>query len=35
VRETVELYHGTLRFGVSPLGGAELTVELARPGALG
>jgi two-component system sensor histidine kinase PhoQ len=35
VRETVELYHGTLRFGVSSLGGAEVTVELARPGALG
>jgi two-component system, OmpR family, sensor histidine kinase PhoQ len=34
VRETVELYHGTLDVGRSELGGAELRVELARAGAL-
>jgi two-component system sensor histidine kinase PhoQ len=35
VRETVELYNGSLRFGASSLGGAAVTVELARPGAIG
>jgi signal transduction histidine kinase len=34
VRETVELYRGTLDLGRSELGGAELRVELARPGLL-
>ena len=34
VRETVELYRGTLDVGRSELGGAELRVELARAGAL-
>lgn len=34
VRETVELYRGTLDVGRSPLGGAELRVELARAGLL-
>ncbi|HLF10015.1 MAG TPA: ATP-binding protein [Gammaproteobacteria bacterium] len=33
VRETVELYQGTLSVGRSELGGAELRVELARAGA--
>ena len=33
VRETVELYQGTLDLGRSELGGAELRVELARAGA--
>ena len=33
VRETVELYRGTLDVGRSELGGAELRVELARRGA--
>ena len=32
VRETVELYHGQLRLGVSELGGAEVQVELGRAG---
>jgi two-component system sensor histidine kinase PhoQ len=32
VRETVELYRGTLDVGRSELGGAELRVELARAG---
>jgi len=32
VRETVELYRGTLEVGKSELGGAELRVELARAG---
>ena len=34
VRETVELYRGTLDVGRSGLGGAELRVELARAGLL-
>jgi two-component system sensor histidine kinase PhoQ len=34
VRETVELYRGTLVIGRSPLGGAELRIELARAGTL-
>jgi two-component system sensor histidine kinase PhoQ len=34
VRETVELYRGTLSVGHSELGGAEITIELARAGAL-
>jgi two-component system, OmpR family, sensor histidine kinase PhoQ len=34
VRETVELYRGTLGVGRSELGGAELRVELARAGLL-
>jgi two-component system sensor histidine kinase PhoQ len=34
VRETVELYRGTLDVGRSALGGAELRVELARAGSL-
>ena len=34
VRETVELYRGTLEVGRSELGGAELRVELARAGLL-
>jgi two-component system sensor histidine kinase PhoQ len=34
VRETVELYRGTLDVGRSDLGGAELRVELARAGLL-
>jgi two-component system sensor histidine kinase PhoQ len=34
VRETVELYRGTLDLGRSELGGAELRVELARAGRL-
>ena len=34
VRETVELYHGTLEVGRSDLGGAALKVELARKGAV-
>ena len=34
VRETVELYRGTLDVGRSELGGAELRVELARAGQL-
>jgi two-component system sensor histidine kinase PhoQ len=34
VRETVELYRGTLRVGKSDLGGAELRVELSRAGVL-
>jgi two-component system sensor histidine kinase PhoQ len=34
VRETVELYRGTLDVGRSELGGAELRVELARSGLL-
>jgi two-component system sensor histidine kinase PhoQ len=34
VRETVELYQGTLSVGQSELGGAELRVELARAGAV-
>ena len=34
VRETVELYRGTLEVGRSDLGGAELRVELARAGLL-
>ena len=34
VRETVELYRGTLDVGRSELGGAELRVELARAGVL-
>ncbi len=33
-RETAELYHGTLTIGRSPLGGAELRVELGRAGGL-
>jgi two-component system, OmpR family, sensor histidine kinase PhoQ len=33
VRETVELYRGTLTVGRSDLGGAEIRVELARAGA--
>jgi len=33
VRETVELYQGTLNVGRSALGGAELRVELVRAGA--
>lgn len=33
VRETVELYNGWLEIGESPLGGAELCIELARAGA--
>ena len=32
VRETVELYNGTLEIGVSALGGAEVRVELGRAG---
>src|SRR5690606_17733488 len=32
VRETVELYRGTLEVGRSPLGGAELRIALARAG---
>ena len=34
VRETVELYRGTLSVGQSELGGAEIRIELARAGAL-
>jgi two-component system sensor histidine kinase PhoQ len=34
VRETVELYRGTLDVGRSDLGGAELRIELARAGLL-
>jgi two-component system sensor histidine kinase PhoQ len=34
VRETVELYRGTLSVGRSDLGGAEIRIELARAGAL-
>jgi two-component system sensor histidine kinase PhoQ len=34
VRETVELYRGTLSLGHSELGGAEIRIELARAGAL-
>ena len=34
VRETVELYRGTLSIGHSDLGGAEIRIELARAGAL-
>ena len=34
VRETVELYRGTLDVSRSALGGAELRVELARAGLL-
>jgi C4-dicarboxylate-specific signal transduction histidine kinase len=34
VRETVELYRGTLAVGHSELGGAEIRIELARAGAL-
>jgi two-component system sensor histidine kinase PhoQ len=34
VRETVELYQGSLSVGRSELGGAELKVELARTGAV-
>ena len=34
VRETVELYRGTLSVGHSELGGAEIRIELARAGAL-
>lgn len=34
VRETVELYRGTLDVGRSELGGAELRVELSRAGSL-
>jgi len=34
VRETVELYRGTLTVGRSELGGAEIRIELARAGAL-
>jgi two-component system sensor histidine kinase PhoQ len=34
VRETVELYRGTLTAGRSELGGAEIRIELARAGAL-
>jgi two-component system sensor histidine kinase PhoQ len=34
VRETVELYHGTLSVGESPLGGAEVTIDLGRAGAM-
>ena len=34
VRETVELYRGTLSVGHSDLGGAEIRIELARAGAL-
>jgi two-component system sensor histidine kinase PhoQ len=34
VRETVELYRGTLAVGRSALGGAELRIELSRAGAL-
>ena len=34
VRETVGLYHGSLAVGVSPLGGALLTVDLGRAGAV-
>jgi two-component system sensor histidine kinase PhoQ len=34
VRETVELYRGTLDVGRSELGGAELRIELARAGLL-
>jgi two-component system sensor histidine kinase PhoQ len=34
VRETVELYRGTLSVGHSELGGAEVRIELARAGAL-
>lgn len=34
VRETVELYRGTLEVGQSELGGAKLRVELARAGVL-
>jgi C4-dicarboxylate-specific signal transduction histidine kinase len=34
VRETAELYRGTLDVGVSALGGAEFRVELARAGLL-
>ena len=34
VRETVELYRGTLSVGHSDLGGAQITIELARAGAL-
>jgi two-component system sensor histidine kinase PhoQ len=34
VRETVELYHGTLSVGASALGGAEVAVDLARAGAV-
>jgi two-component system sensor histidine kinase PhoQ len=34
VRETVELYRGTLTVGRSELGGAEVRIELARAGAL-
>jgi two-component system sensor histidine kinase PhoQ len=34
VQEIVELYNGKLGFGRSALGGAEVTVELARAGAL-
>ncbi len=32
VREAVELYHGTLDFGQSALGGAEVRMDLARAG---
>jgi two-component system, OmpR family, sensor histidine kinase PhoQ len=34
VRETVELYRGTLSVGHSELGGAEIRIELARAGVL-
>ncbi len=34
VRETVELYRGSLSVGKSDLGGAELRVELSRAGVL-
>ncbi len=34
VRETVELYRGTLSLGHSELGGAEIRIELARAGVL-
>ncbi len=34
VRETVELYRGTLSVGHSELGGAEIRIELGRAGAL-
>jgi two-component system sensor histidine kinase PhoQ len=33
VRETVDLYRGTLSFGRARLGGAEVTIELKRAGA--
>ena len=35
VRETVELYQGTLELGVSELGGAEIRIELGRAGRWG